>query len=49
MSKTSFTVKKFVCRKCKHEVTYHTDIDTAKPEVCSMCQGKDFQEKRSES
>jgi DNA replicative helicase MCM subunit Mcm2 (Cdc46/Mcm family) len=42
-------VKKFICKQCSHEVVYHTDMPVVKPEVCSVCKGKDFQEKRSES
>jgi len=49
MVKQSITVKRFICKKCKHEIVYHTDIVTLRPDVCSICKGTDFQEKRSES
>lgn len=47
MAKYQVTVKKFICKKCNHVVVFHTDMSVEKPEVCSVCKGKDFQEKRS--
>jgi len=47
MVKYQPTVKKYVCKKCSHIITLHTDTDATKPKVCSVCKGRDFQEKRS--
>jgi len=47
MVKYQITVKKFICKKCSHVVVFHTDMSVEKPGVCSVCKGKDFQEKRS--
>ena len=38
-------IRTYVCKKCGHEVSYHTDMETTKPEACSVC-GNELQEKR---
>lgn len=48
MAKYQITVKKFVCKSCKHEIVYHTDLAVSKPDACFKCKGKEITEKRSE-
>jgi len=42
--KYKLVAKKFICKKCNHEITLYTDTDIKKPAVCNICKNKELKE-----